>query len=43
MVLVRLNNSKAPDEFEYAVETVDAFEGCRFVGEEYSVGVGRRA
>lgn len=32
-VLVRLN-SNAPDEFEYAVDTVEAFEGCRFDGEE---------
>jgi hypothetical protein len=32
-VLVRLS-SKAPDEFEYIVEAVDAFEGCRFVDEE---------
>lgn len=42
-VLVRLS-SNAPDEFEYVVDAVEeAFEGCRFVGEEYSaVGVGRR-
>ena len=31
-VLVRLS-SKAPDEFEYAVETVDAFEGWRLLVE----------
>jgi hypothetical protein len=29
-VLVRLN-SNVPDEFEYAVDTVEAFEGWRFV------------
>lgn len=29
-VLVRLN-SWALEEFEYAVDAVDAFEGCRFV------------
>lgn len=28
-VLVRLS-SKAPEEFEYAVEVVEAFEGWRF-------------
>lgn len=32
-VLVRLS-SNVPDEFEYAVDTVEAFEGCRFVGKE---------
>ena len=32
-VLVRLNLN-APDEFEYAVDTVEAFEGCRFADEE---------
>lgn len=32
-VLVRLS-SKAPEEFEYAEETVDAFEGWRLVEEE---------
>ena len=41
-VLVRLN-SNAPDEFEYAVDAVEAFEYCRFVVEEHSMdGVGRR-
>lgn len=32
MVLVRLS-SRCPDELEYAVEAVEAFDGCRFVGE----------
>jgi hypothetical protein len=31
-VLVRLS-SKAPEELEYAVEAVEAFEGCRLVEE----------
>lgn len=31
-VLVRLS-SKAPEEFEYDVDAVEAFEGCRFVEE----------
>ena len=31
-VLVRLS-SKAPEEFEYAVETVDAFDGWRLLVE----------
>jgi hypothetical protein len=32
-VLVRLS-SNAPEKFEYAVDTVEVFEGCRLVGEE---------
>lgn len=37
-VLVRLS-SKAPEEVEYAVEAVDAFEGWRFVVEYSAVNV----